>query len=79
MPLGFESHYPHRLSGPKRARSHYCGPFCVVPGRKHYLGGKTTGTKSYHTRLFRKRSGGMCPLTVDSGEGFAFSHPRTEG
>lgn len=33
------------LSGPKRARSHYRGPFFVVPGRKHYLGGKTTRDK----------------------------------
>jgi hypothetical protein len=45
MPLRFESYYPHRLSGPRRARSDYSGPFCVVPGRKHYLAGKTTRDK----------------------------------
>jgi hypothetical protein len=45
MPVRFDSYYPHRLSGSKRARNDHCGPFCVVPGRKHYSGGKTTGDK----------------------------------
>jgi hypothetical protein len=78
MPLRFESYYPHRLSGPKRARSDIPAHFASRPVESTIWAARRPGTKSYHTRLFRKRSGGMCPLTVDSVEGFAFSHPRTE-